>query len=230
MTTLCYGVESKMAFDTMESVRKGKGLKPEMEAAMAEHNVPEWFVDSCKKIKYMFPKGHAAAYVMMSLRVAWYKVYQPKAYYTAYYTVRADEFDASVMCGSLEAVQEQINRIQQMGKEATAKDGNVMIILELVREMLCRGIAFDPIDLYESDATRFLMTDTGIRPPLNAIPGLGSNAAQAIVQAREEGRFLSIEDLKKRGKVSSSVLESMKQFRILDGMNQTNQISLFDNL
>ena len=225
-----YGVESKMAFDTMESVRKGKGLKPEMEAAMAEHNVPEWFVDSCKKIKYMFPKGHAAAYVMMSLRVAWYKVYQPKAYYTAYYTVRADEFDASIMCGSLEAVQEQINRIQQMGKEASAKDANVMIILELVREMLCRGIVFDPIDLYESDATRFLMTDTGIRPPLNAIPGLGSNAAQAIVQAREEGRFLSIEDLKKRGKVSSSVLESMKQFRILDGMTQTNQISLFDNL
>ncbi len=225
-----YGVESKMAFDTMESVRKGKGLKPEMEAAMAEHNVPEWFVDSCKKIKYMFPKGHAAAYVMMSLRVAWYKVYQPKAYYTAYYTVRADEFDASIMCGSLEAVQEQINRIQQLGKEASAKDANVMIILELVREMLCRGITFDPIDLYESDATRFLMTDTGIRPPLNAIPGLGSNAAQAIVQAREEGRFLSIEDLKKRGKVSSSVLESMKQFRILDGMTQTNQISLFDNL
>ena len=145
-------------------------------------------------------------------------------------TRRADDFDASVMCGSLEAVQEQIDRIRELGKEASAKDGNVLIILELVREMLCRGITFDPIDLYKSDATRFQITDTGILPPLDAIPGLGSNAAQAIVEAREEKPFLSIDDLKKRGKVSSSILESMKQFRILDGMTQSDQISIFDSL
>jgi DNA polymerase-3 subunit alpha (Gram-positive type) len=144
--------------------------------------------------------------------------------------VRADEFDASVMCGPLTSVQEQIDRILALGNEATAKDGNVMIILELVREMLCRGIHFDPIDLYSSDATRFLMTETGILPPLDAIPGLGANAAQTIVQAREEGKFLSVEDLKKRGKVSSAIVENMKQFRVLDGMTQTNQISLFDIL
>ncbi|MBP3523706.1 MAG: PolC-type DNA polymerase III [Clostridia bacterium] len=223
-----YGVEPKMAFDTMEFVRKGKGLKPEMEQAMIDHNVPQWFIDSCKKIKYMFPKGHAVAYVTMSLRVAWYKVYRPAAYYCAYYTVRADGFDASILCGSLESIRARYKEMEENSKDLSQKDKDLMIIMELVIEMLCRGIHLAPVDLVKSDATKFqVVSDTLIRVPFNALPGLGEAAAQAIVEAREQSPFISVEDLRNRGKASQAIIDMMREMGCLNGLPETNQTTLF---
>ena len=223
-----YGVEPKMAFDTMEFVRKGKGLKPEMEQAMIDHNVPQWFIDSCKKIKYMFPKGHAVAYVTMSLRVAWYKVYRPAAYYCAYYTVRADGFDASILCGSLESIRARYKEMEENSKDLSQKDKDLMIIMELVIEMLCRGIKLAPVDLEKSDATKFqVVSDTLIRVPFNALPGLGEAAAQAIVEARDQSPFISVEDLRNRGKASQAVIDMLREMGCLSGLPETNQTTLF---
>ena len=223
-----YGVEPKMAFDTMEFVRKGKGLKPEMEQAMIDHSVPQWFIDSCKKIKYMFPKGHAVAYVTMSLRVAWYKVYRPAAYYCAYYTVRADGFDASILCGSLESIRARYKEMEENSKDLSQKDKDLMIIMELVIEMLCRGIHLAPVDLEKSDATKFqVLSDTLIRVPFNALPGLGEAAAQAIVEAREQSPFISVEDLRNRGKASQAIIDMMRELGCLNNLPETNQTTLF---
>ncbi len=219
------GVASKMAFDTMESVRKGKGLKPEMEAAMAEKNVPQWFVDSCKKIKYMFPKGHAVAYVTMALRVAWYKVYRPLAYYAAFFTIRATGFDAATMILPPELVRERIKAYAENDQKATAKDKDAQTALEMVLEMNMRGFKFLPADLYKSDVKEFLMEDGSLRVPFTAIGGLGEAAAQGIVDARSQP-FLSIEDLKNRAHVSSAVLELLRDAGALDGLKDTNQVTL----
>ena len=223
-----YGVEPKMSFDTMESVRKGKGLKPEMEQAMIEHNVPEWFIGSCKKIKYMFPKGHAVAYVTMALRIAWYKVYRPAAYYCAYYTVRADCFDAVILGGSLESIRAKYHEMEENSKETSAKDKELMVIMELVIEMLCRGIRLVPVDIEKSDATRFqLLSDTEILMPFNAMPGMGESAAQSIVEARNESPFISVEDFTKRTKVSQTICDMMKDAGCFSGLPDTNQLDLF---
>ncbi len=223
-----YGVEPKMSFDTMESVRKGKGLKPEMEQAMIEHNVPEWFIGSCKKIKYMFPKGHAVAYVTMALRIAWYKVYRPAAYYCAYYTVRADCFDAVILGGSLESIKTRYREMDENSKDTTAKDKELMVIMELVIEMLCRGIRLVPIDIEKSDATRFqLLSDTEILMPFNAMPGMGESAAQSIVEARNESPFISVEDFINRTKVSQTICDMMRDAGCFSSLPDTNQLDLF---
>jgi DNA polymerase-3 subunit alpha (Gram-positive type) len=223
---IAVGVPSAIAFKTMESVRKGRGLTPEMEEAMAKANVPSWFVDSCKKIKYMFPKAHAAAYVTMALRVAWFKVHQPLAYYTAYYTVRADDFDASVMCTDAQTVTNAIESIRQLGKNATPKDENMLVQLELVREMFLRGIEFAPMDIYQSEAMRFKIVDGKILPPINALAGVGTAAAQAIVDARGQGEILSVEELQERAHVSKSVIEMLRAQGCLRGLPETSQVSL----
>ena len=224
-----YGVEPKMAFVTMENVRKGKGLKPEMEEAMRQHNVPDWYIDSCKKIKYMFPKGHAVAYVTMALRIAWYKVYQPAAYYCAYFTVRADCFDSVVLGGSLESIKAQYEEMEQNSKDLTAKDKELMIIMELVIEMLYRGIRLAPIDVEKSDALNFqLLDDKTILMPFNAIPGMGEAAARSIVEARKEAPFLSVEDMMKRTKISQSICDLMRESGCFNNLPDTNQISLFN--
>ena len=220
------GVKPKLAFTTMESVRKGKGLKPEMEQAMIDSQVPDWFMDSCKKIKYMFPKGHAVAYVTMALRVAWFKVHHPLAYYCAYFTVRGDGFDASAMILSPEAARKRITEIRNMDKP-TARDKDTATCLELVLEMNLRGIRFLPVDLYRSDVRRFLIEDGNIRCPFISLPGLGESAAATIAEARKEGRFLSIEDLKNRGKAGSSVIDMLRKHGALEGLTETNQISMF---
>ena len=220
------GVQPKLAFTTMESVRKGKGLKPEMEQAMIDQQVPDWFMDSCKKIKYMFPKGHAVAYVTMALRVAWYKVHQPLAYYCAYFTVRGDGFDATTMILSPDAARKKINEIRTMDKP-TARDKDTATCLELVLEMNLRGIKFLPVDLYKSDVRRFLIEDGNIRCPFISLPGLGESVAVTIAEAREEGQFLSVEDLKKRGKAGSAVVDMLRAHGALDGLTETNQISMF---
>ncbi|MBQ1365254.1 MAG: PolC-type DNA polymerase III [Clostridia bacterium] len=220
------GVQPKLAFTTMESVRKGKGLKPEMEQAMIDQQVPDWFMDSCKKIKYMFPKGHAVAYVTMALRVAWFKVHHPLAYYCAYFTVRGDGFDATTMILSPDAARKKINEIRTMDKP-TARDKDTATCLELVLEMNLRGIKFLPVDLYKSDVRRFLIEDGNIRCPFISLPGLGESVAVTIAEAREEGQFLSVEDLKKRGKAGSAVVDMLRAHGTLDGLTETNQISMF---
>ena len=223
------GLPPKSAFVIMESVRKGKGLKPEWEEEMKEYNVPNWYIESCKKIKYMFPKAHAAAYVTMAYRIAWFKVHQPKAYYTAYFTIRADEFDSDVMIYGKEKVKSKMKQIEMEGNNASVKDKAVYTILESVLEMYERGIKFLPVDIYKSDSTKFLIEENGIRPPLNSIPGLGTVAAESIHRAIEEenGKFMSIDDMQIKTKIGKSVVELLGKFGCLDGMSKSNQISLF---
>ena len=226
------GLEPNHAFKIMETVRKGKALKdPEKWAGfvkiMQEHNVPDWYIKSCEKIKYMFPKAHAAAYVTNAFRIAWFKVHEPTAYYTAYFSIRADGFDYDIMCNGKEKVLNKMREIDMAGNSALPKDKDVYPILELVLEMYERGIKFLPVDLYESDATKFKIVDGNIRPPLNSVPGLGTVAALGIQAAREEEKFMCIDDLQQRAKVGKSVVEVLKHAGCLNGMTQSNQMSLF---
>ena len=221
------GLPPKPAFKIMESVRKGKGLSEEQETLMREHNIQDWYINSCKKIKYMFPKAHAAAYVTMAFRIAWFKVHMPKAYYTAFFSIRADEFDSDVMIHGKEKVKNKMKEIEMMGNNATPKDKDMYDDLELVLEMYERGLRFLPIDLYKSHATKFQVEGDSLRPPLNSIAGLGNVAAEGIMKARQEEKFMSIDDLKIRSKVGDSVTELLRQFGCLEGMSQSNQLSLF---
>ena len=221
------GLPSQSSFKIMEMVRKGKGLTPEYEAEMREHGVPDWYIDSCKKIKYMFPKAHAAAYVTMAFRIAWFKVHIPKAYYTAFFSIRAKQFDSEVMCHGKEKVKAKMKEIDMQGNAAANKDKDMYPVLELVLEMYERGIKFLPIDLYISKAEYFIMEEDGIRPPLTSIPGLGPIDAENIVKARENGEFMSIDELQIRAKIGKVAVETLKNAGVLDGMSQSNQISLF---
>ncbi len=222
------GLPSQSSFKIMESVRKGKGLTPEYEAEMKEHGVPDWYIDSCKKIKYMFPKAHAAAYVTMAFRIAWFKVHIPKAYYTAFFSIRAKQFDSEVMCHGKEKVKAKMKEIDMQGNAAANKDKDMYPVLELVLEMYERGIKFLPIDLYKSKAEYFIMEEDGIRPPLTSIPGLGPIDAENIVKAREGGEFMSIDELRIRAKIGNSAVDCLKGAGVLDGMQTSNQFSLFD--
>ena len=222
------GMPPKPSFKIMECVRKGKGLTEEQETLMRENDVPDWYIDSCKKIKYMFPKAHAAAYVTMAFRIAWFKVHIPKAYYTAYFSIRADAFDSEYMIHGKEKVINKMREIDAMGNSATAKDKDMYSTLEIVLEMYERGIKFLPIDLYESDATKFIMEEDGIRPPLNSIAGLGNVAALNIQNAHQkEGKFMSVEELKIRAGVGKSAVELLEKAGCLKGMTLSNQMSLF---
>ena len=227
------GVPPNPAFKIMETVRKGKALKDkekwaEYVALMKENNVPDWYIKSCEKIKYMFPKAHAAAYVTNAFRIAWYKVHMPAAYYTAYFTIRADAFDSDIMCHGVEKVKNKMKEIELQGNAATNKDKDMYGTLEIVLEMYERGIKFLPIDLYKSHATKFLMEEeNGIRPPLNSIPGLGTVAAEGIDVAKKEGKFMSIDDLRIKSKIGKTVIELLQNAGCLKGMSQSNQMSLF---
>ncbi|NLB90953.1 MAG: PolC-type DNA polymerase III, partial [Clostridiales bacterium] len=234
---ITYGVESKMSFDIMENVRKGKGLTIQMEEAMTEKKVPGWFIESCQKIKYMFPKGHAVAYVTMALRIAWFKVYHPLSYYAAYFTVRGDGFDSSKMLLSADVVQSMLNDFdaaQQEGKnnfkeKMTAKEKDEATALEIVLEMLRRGFDFLPVDLYRSDVNEFLIEGNKLRVPFTSVGGLGITVAQAIAKEREKP-FLSIEDLKNRTKMSTTVIDTLKEQGCLQGLSDTSQVDLFSFL
>ncbi|GIM28401.1 DNA polymerase III PolC-type [Clostridium polyendosporum] len=231
------GLPPNTAFKIMETVRKGKALKdakfPEYEELMREHQVPEWYIESCKKIKYMFPKAHAAAYVMMAFRIAWFKVHIPKAYYTAYFSIRAKAFDAEFMIFGKEKVKAKMKEIESMGMQAPPKDKDLYDDLELVLEMYERGIKFLSIDLYKSHATKFIMEEDGIRPPINSIAGMGNVAAEGIYNAIQdivqEGNSLgSIEELKKRAKVGNAAIDSLRKFGCLNGLPEKDQFSFFD--
>ena len=220
------GCAPKMSFTTMESVRKGKGLKPEMEKEMVDHNVPDWFMDSCRKIKYMFPKGHAVAYVTMSLRVAWYKLHFPSAYYCSYFTVRGDGFDAGTMLIDPDTCRARIREIRNAEKPS-AKEKEQQTSLELVLEMNMRGIRFLPVDLYKSDVRKFKIEGGDLRCPFTSLVGLGESVAESIVAARNQQPFVSIEDLQNRGHVGASIIEMLRQHGTLEGLDETSQISMF---
>lgn len=224
------GLDDGLAFKIMESVRKGKGIPDEWQEEMRKNNVPEWYIDSCLKIKYMFPKAHAAAYVLMALRVAYFKVYYPILYYAAYFSVRADDFDLVAMTKGPEAVKELMKEITQKGMEASTKEKNLLTVLELANEMLERGYQFKMIDLYKSDAENFVIDGNALIAPFRAVPSLGLNVARQIVAAREEQEFLSKEDLATRGKVSKTLIDYMNENGVLKDLPDENQLSLFDML
>jgi DNA polymerase III subunit alpha, Gram-positive type len=228
MVYLIYqGLDPSFAFKIMESVRKGKGLTEEMEAEMRRNEVPEWYIDSCKKIKYMFPKAHAAAYVLMAVRIAYFKVHLPLLYYAAYFTVRAEDFDIETMSRGSEAIRAKIEEINAKGLEASNKEKNLLTVLELALEMSERGYSFQNYDLYKSSASEFIIDGNSLIPPFNSIPGLGTNAAVNIIKARGEGEFLSKEDLQQRGKVSKTILEYLDKQGCLSALPEQNQLSLF---
>lgn len=224
------GVEEEHAFKIMEMVRKGKGLTPEYEQEMRDNNVPDWYIASCKKIKYMFPKAHAVAYVMSAFRIAYFKVHYPEAFYIAYYTVRADDFDASVMARGEERVREEIRTINAKKKDGTVtpKEENLIPILEICVEMYARGINFVPVDLYKSHATDFLQVEGGILPPLSALPGLSENDALSITAERENGEFRNVEDLRLRTGIGKNPLNILEENGCFDDLPEADQVSLFD--
>ncbi|MDY3303983.1 MAG: PolC-type DNA polymerase III [Clostridia bacterium] len=222
-----HGVANDMAFKIMESVRKGRGLTPEMESVMRENNVPDWYIASCKKIKYMFPKAHAVAYVTMAYRIAYCKVHYPMAFYATYFTVRADDFDFTLMGHGKEKLLENKHAIEAKGQDASDKEKNIITIMEVCNEMYARGIKFVDIDIKKSHATKFIPTEEGLLPPLNALPNLGINAANSITAARDEEDFSSIEDLQQRSKVTKTVIEVLKEAGVLNGMPDSSQLTFF---
>ena len=230
MTDLIHwGVKEEVAFSTMETVRKGKGISDENMAVLKENkNIPDWYIPSCLKIKYMFSKAHAAAYILMALRVAWFKVYYPEIYYAAYFSVRADKVDLEAMSRGKNTVVALINRIKEKGTAATKLEKDLQTYMELVNEAIERGINFKMVDINESEATTYKIVDKHtILAPFNAVDGLGDSAAKQIVAARSEAPFLSKEDLQVRGKVSQKIMDFFENNNVLEGMPDQNQLSLF---
>ena len=225
------GLDPKMAFKIMEITRKGKATKlltEEHLTAMREHNVPEWYIDSCMKIKYMFPKAHAAAYMIATLRLGWYKVHRPTEYYAAYFTVRGEDFDAAVVSQGKAAVKKKMTEINMKGKEATKKEEDQYATFQIANEMLARGIEVLPVDLYRSDAKRFLVEDGKIRLPFSSLNGVGEAAAVSLAEARTHGgEYISIEDLQSRSKVTKAVIEALSETGALNGLPESSQMTLF---
>lgn len=229
MDLIHWGVKPEVAFSTMESVRHGRGISDENMAVLKKNKkIPDWYIPSCLKIKYMFPKAHATAYILMALRIAWFKVYYPEIYYTAYFSVRADLFDLVAMSHGKNTVKAAMKEIQDKGMDASAKDKSLLTVLEIANECLERGIKIKMVDIDQSEATDFKILDKHtILAPFNAVPGLGDNAAKQIVAARAEKKFLSKEDLAKRGKVSQTIMNYFEDNGVLEGMPDENQLSLF---
>ena len=222
------GVDSELSFTIMESVRKGKGLKPEWEQTMLEHNVPDWYVWSCKKIKYMFPKAHAAAYVMMAWRIAYCKIYYPLAYYCAFFSIRASAFSYEIMCQGQAHLEAIMADYKKRSDSLSNKEQDCMRDMRLVQEMYARGFEFMPIDIFRSHSRNFQIVDGKILPSLSSIDGLGEKAADAIMEAAKDGPFLSKDDFRSRTKVSKTIIDLMGTLGLLGDIPESNQISLFD--
>lgn len=231
-----HGLKPKLSFDIMESVRKGRGLKPEWEKEMVSNDIPSWYIDSCKKIKYMFPKAHAVAYVMMALRVAYFKVHDPITYYAVYFTLRTSAYEIEVMTGSLERVQKRLQNIQtrlsnyDTKHEVTSKEVGLVDTLEVTLEMLSRGYKINPIHLYKSHATEFIIDpedEKAIIPPFNVVEGLGDTVAETIVKARETREIISKQDLISRSSISSSLIKKLDELGVTNHLPESNQLSLF---
>ena len=221
------GLDKKQAFKIMENVRKGRGLSEEDEEYMKSFNIPEWYIDSCKKIKYMFPKAHAAAYVMMSYRIAYFKVHHPEAFYATYFTTKAQDFDAHLVLKGKDTVNEKIKELEVLSNNATAKEKNLLTVLEVVQEMYARGFNFERVDLYKSHSDKFLIGEKGILPPLRSLDGVGDTAAKKIVEERDIAEFISVEDLVSRTRISKTVVEALDVHGCLKNLPESNQINLF---
>ncbi|GGJ92722.1 DNA polymerase III PolC-type [Lentibacillus kapialis] len=221
------GLEPSLAFTIMEYVRKGRGLKDEWIDEMKKHGVPDWYIASCKKIKYMFPKAHAAAYVLMAVRIAYFKVHYPIYFYAAYFSVRAGDFELDTMVKGSNTIRQRVESITAKGIDASPKEKSLLTVLEVALEMCERGYSFQKVDLYQSKASEFIVDGDALIPPFDAVDGLGTNAAINIVKAREDGEFLSKEDLRQRSKISKTVLEYLDNHGCLEGMAEKNQLSLF---
>lgn len=212
----------------MESVRKGKGLKPDWIDDMKAHDVPDWYIESCKKIKYMFPKAHAAAYVMMGWRIAYCKIYYPLAYYAAFFSIRATAFSYELMCQGKETLEYFMDDYEKRKDTLSKKEQDTYRDMKIVQEMYARGFEFVPIDLYKANAHTFQIMDDKLMPALDTIEGLGDRAADAVVLAAEEGEFLSKDDFRNRTKVSKTVIDLMDDLGLFGDLPDSNQMSLFD--
>lgn len=221
------GIDAKISFNIMENVRKGKGLKPEWIDLMRENSVPGWYINSCLMIKYMFPKAHAVAYVMMAFRIAWFKVHYPLAFYSAYFTVRAKAFDARYMINGIDTVLEKMKELSSKEK-LTAVEKDMQTTLEVCYEFYKRGFEFAKMDIYKSQEEKFIIEDGMLVPPLTSMPGIGGLAASSIIRERENGRFLSLDELINRcEKVSNSVTELLEEIGAVDGIPKTAQVTFF---
>jgi DNA polymerase-3 subunit alpha (Gram-positive type) len=219
------GLESSSAFKIMESVRKGKGVTETQEAEMLAHGVPEWYIDSCRKIKYMFPKAHAAAYVISALRLAWFKVYYPVEFYASYFSARPDGMDYSLVMKPKNEIRKTLDKYKSL-ENPTQKDEDVYTCLQIVNEMYSRGVAFLPIDIFKSQATAFVPENGKIRLPLIALNGLGVTAAQNIYEAVKTG-INTVEELKSLSGISKTLLDSLRDNGCMGNLPETNQLTLF---
>lgn len=223
------GIDPLLSFKTMEKVRKGRGIAPEVVEILRKGGIPEWFIESCQKIKYLFPRAHATAYVMMAYRIAYCKVHYPLAYYAAYFSIRAAEFDANVIARGKDYVEAQMKDLEALSKEKKldAKQNATLIVLQLAWEMFLRGFTCERVDLYRSGATKFIIDGNALLPPIASLAGMGQKAAQSIVEARKEGAFTSVEDLRRRAGISKTNVEILRNHGCLDGMSESDQIALF---
>ncbi|MDE6904394.1 MAG: PolC-type DNA polymerase III [Lachnospiraceae bacterium] len=222
------GLDSELSFTIMESVRKGKGLKPEWEEEMEAHGVPDWYIWSCKKIKYMFPKAHAAAYVMMAWRIAYCKVFYPLAYYASYFSIRATGFNYELMCQGQERLLYFMKDYEKRKDTLSKKEQDTYRDMRIAQEMYARGFEFWPMDIYRAKASQFQIIDGKLMPALSSIEGLGEKAAEAVEEACKDGKFLSKDDFRQRTKVSKTVIDLMSDLGILSDLPESNQLSLFD--
>lgn len=228
------GLDSEESFTIMERVRKGTVAKgkckdwPEYKKDMLEHDVPEWYIGSCEKIKYMFPKAHAAAYVMMAYRIAYCKVNYPLAYYGAYFGIRADAFSYEIMCQGKEKLQYYIDDYTRRSDSLSKKEQDTMKDMHIVQEMYARGYEFLPIDIYRAKATKFSIVDGKLMPPFSSIDGMGEKAAEAVEEAAKDGPYLSKDDFRNRTKASKTVVDYMADLGLLGDLPESNQLSLFD--
>ena len=220
------GVEPLLSFKTMENVRKGKGIAPEVVEKLRASNVPEWYIESCQKIKYLFPRAHATAYVMMAYRIAYCKVHYPLAFYAAYFSIRADAFDVNIISKGKEEIKRQLEAIIAIDKPSQ-KEKDLLIVLQLAWEMYLRGFYVEKIDLYKSDAVKFIIHENSLLPPLNSLNGFGNVAAKSLVEARKNGPFTSIADIKKRTSASQTNIEQLREHGCLAGMQESDQMELF---
>ena len=222
------GLDSEQSFTIMESVRKGKGLKEEWITEMKAHDVPDWYIESCKKIKYMFPKAHAAAYVMMAWRIAYCKVFYPLAYYASYFSIRATGFDYEIMCQGKERLEYFYKDYTKRKDSLSNKEKDIYRDMKIVQEMYARGFEFTPIDIYTASPDRFQIVDGKLMPALNTIEGMGDNAAIAVAEAAKDGKFLSKDDFRIRTKATKTVIDLMGDLGLLGDLPESNQLSLFD--
>ena len=230
------GIPGHDSFVIMEAVRKGKKLKPEWEELMKQHGVPDYYIDSCNKIKYLFPKGHACAYVMMALRVGYYKIYYPLAYYATFFTLRCEQYDIGSMIKGIDGIHTKLQEYDQRKKSnnpelaLSNKEEEIEKTLVVALEMAERGYIFENIDVEKSDGTKFIVDEKnkGLIPPFKVIDGFGEKAAEVLIEARNEKPFTSKEDLQKRGKVSAATIKALEKIHALDNLKEDDNISLFD--